>query len=174
MKNRLRVLRAERCWTQGDLAALVGSTRAAISAVENGRREPGLSMAYRIAEAFDDSIEAIFPKEPGPLESVPPSWVTTRFSRTVNRELRNNLETLRTERLWSQRDLAERLGLPVTKIALIEIGRLVPNVLLACDIAELLGKSVSDIFARRTKVSARSEPPEAAPANPMAAAHEVL
>jgi putative transcriptional regulator len=173
VKNRLRVLRAERYWTQADLAAFVGSTRNAIAAVENGRREPGLSLAYRIAEAFENSIEAIFPKGPGVLDSVPPSQVTT-CSLTANRELRCNLEALRAERLWSQTDMAERLGLSVAKIALIERGRLVPDVLLACDIAELLGKSVSDVFPRRTKVSVRSEPPEAPTGTPVAAAHEVL
>jgi len=170
MKNRLRVLRAERCWTQGDLAAFVGSTRNTISTVENGRRDPGLSLAYRIAEAFETSIEAIFPKEPGAPESVSLSRVAARSSRTANREFRNNLEALRTERLWSRSDLAERLGLSPTKIALIERGRLVPNVLLACDIAELLGKGVSDIFPHRTHSSSRSEPP----ASPVAAVHEGL
>lgn len=174
MKNRLRVLRAERCWTQANLAVFVGSTRNTISAVENGRREPGLSLAYRIAQAFESTIDGVFPNERVALEKLLPPRITKRPLTTANRELRNNLETLRSERLWSQRDLAERLGLSVATIALIERGRLVPNVLLACDIAELFGKSVSEVFPRGTKVWARNESPEAVPGTAIAAAHEVL
>ena len=60
MTNRLRVLRAERNWTQADLAARVGVSRQAILAVENGKYEPGLALAFRIARAFEKTIEDVF------------------------------------------------------------------------------------------------------------------
>jgi putative transcriptional regulator len=60
VKNRLRVLRAERDWTQADLAARVGVSRQAIFAVENGKYEPGLAFAFRIARAFEKTIEDVF------------------------------------------------------------------------------------------------------------------
>jgi len=58
--NRMRVLRAERDWTQADLAAKVGVSRQAIVAVENGKYEPGLGLAFRIARAFGRNIEEVF------------------------------------------------------------------------------------------------------------------
>jgi len=58
--NRMRVLRAERDWTQADLAAKVGVSRQAIIAVENGKYEPGLGLAFRIARAFGRNIEEVF------------------------------------------------------------------------------------------------------------------
>jgi putative transcriptional regulator len=60
MKNRMRVLRAEKDWTQAQLAALTGVSRQAIVAVENGKYEPGLSLAFRIARAFGKNIEEVF------------------------------------------------------------------------------------------------------------------
>ena len=60
MTNRMRVLRAERDWTQADLAAKVGVSRQAIVAVENGKYEPGLGLAFRIARAFGRKIEEVF------------------------------------------------------------------------------------------------------------------
>jgi putative transcriptional regulator len=56
----MRVLRAERDWTQADLAAKVGVSRQAIIAVENGKYEPGLGLAFRIARAFGRKIEEVF------------------------------------------------------------------------------------------------------------------
>jgi putative transcriptional regulator len=60
MKNRMRVLRAEKDWTQADLAAKVGVSRQAIIAVENGKYEPALPLAFRIARAFDKNVEEVF------------------------------------------------------------------------------------------------------------------
>ena len=60
MTNRLRVLRAERNWTQADLAAKVGVSRQAIHAVENGKYEPGLKLAFQIARAFGQTVETVF------------------------------------------------------------------------------------------------------------------
>jgi putative transcriptional regulator len=60
MKNRIRVLRAERDWTQAHLAQVVGVSRQAIIAVENGKYEPGLALALRIARAFGRTVEDVF------------------------------------------------------------------------------------------------------------------
>ena len=60
MKNRIRVLRAERDWTQADLADAVGVSRQAIIAIEKGKYEPGLGLAFRIARAFGKQVEEVF------------------------------------------------------------------------------------------------------------------
>jgi putative transcriptional regulator len=60
MKNRMRVLRAERDWTQADLAAKTGVSRQAIVAVENGKYDPALPLAFRIARAFEKTVEEVF------------------------------------------------------------------------------------------------------------------
>ena len=64
MKNRLKVLRAERDWSQQDLADRLGVSRQSVNAIETGRYDPSLPLAFRIAEIFDQAIEAIFLKEP--------------------------------------------------------------------------------------------------------------
>jgi putative transcriptional regulator len=58
--NRLRVLRAERDWSQQDLAERVGVSRQTINAVETERYEPSLSLAFKLAQVFDTTIEALF------------------------------------------------------------------------------------------------------------------
>ena len=60
MTNRLRVLRAERGWSQGDLAEALGVSRQSVNAIETGRYDPSLPLAFRIAELFGLAIEAIF------------------------------------------------------------------------------------------------------------------
>lgn len=60
MKNRLRVLRAERSWSQQELANRVGVSRQAINAVETGKFDPSLPLAFHLARVFDTTIEAIF------------------------------------------------------------------------------------------------------------------
>lgn len=60
MKNRLRVLRAERRWSQADLASHLGVSRQTINALETGRYDPGLPLAFRIARLFGRSIEGVF------------------------------------------------------------------------------------------------------------------
>jgi putative transcriptional regulator len=60
MINRLRVLRAERGWSQGDLAERLDVSRQSVNAIETGRYDPSLPLAFRIAELFELSIEAIF------------------------------------------------------------------------------------------------------------------
>ena len=61
MKSRLRVLRAERGWTQEQLSAAIGVSRQAINALETERHDPSLDLAYRISAAFDLPVEQVFP-----------------------------------------------------------------------------------------------------------------
>lgn len=63
MKNRIRVLRAEKGWSQAELADQVGVSRNSINAVENGKFDPSLPLAFRIADAFALKIEDVFLKE---------------------------------------------------------------------------------------------------------------
>ena len=60
MNNRLRVLRAERAWSQGDLAERLEVSRQSVNAIETGRYDPSLPLAFRIAELFELAIEDIF------------------------------------------------------------------------------------------------------------------
>jgi len=62
MKNRLKVLRAERDWTQGDLADALQISRQSVNAIETGRYDPSLPLAFRIADLFGLTIEEIFLK----------------------------------------------------------------------------------------------------------------
>jgi putative transcriptional regulator len=63
MRNRIRVLRAERGWSQAELAALAGVSRNSINSIENGRFDPSLSLAFAVADAFGCSIEEVFERE---------------------------------------------------------------------------------------------------------------
>ncbi|HEX8127324.1 MAG TPA: helix-turn-helix transcriptional regulator [Allosphingosinicella sp.] len=63
MKNRLKVLRAERDWSQGDLAERLEVSRQSVNAIETGRYDPSLPLAFRIAKLFDLPVEAIFEAE---------------------------------------------------------------------------------------------------------------
>lgn len=60
MNNRLRVLRAERQWSQQDLADRLGVSRQSVNAVETGKYDPSLPLAFRISDVFGLTIEAIF------------------------------------------------------------------------------------------------------------------
>jgi len=60
VNNRLKVLRAERSWSQQDLADRLGVSRQSVNAIETGRYDPSLPLAFRIAEVFALPIEAIF------------------------------------------------------------------------------------------------------------------
>jgi putative transcriptional regulator len=60
VRNRLKVLRAERDWTQGDLADALAISRQSINAIETGKYDPSLPLAFRIADLFELPIEAIF------------------------------------------------------------------------------------------------------------------
>jgi len=60
MNNRLRELREERGWSQGQLAELLGVSRQTVNALETGRYDPSLPLAFRIARLFGPAIEAVF------------------------------------------------------------------------------------------------------------------
>ncbi|MGA0600010.1 helix-turn-helix transcriptional regulator [Caulobacter sp. KR2-114] len=63
MRNRLKVLRAERNWSQQDLAERLGVSRQSVNAIETGKYDPSLPLAFRIARLFEAPIEAIFEAE---------------------------------------------------------------------------------------------------------------
>ena len=60
MKNRLKVLRAERDWSQQDLAERLQVSRQSVNAIETGKYDPSLPLAFRIAELFGLTIEEVF------------------------------------------------------------------------------------------------------------------
>ena len=64
MKNRLRVLRAERNWSQAELAHQLGVSRQTINAIETGKYDPSLPLAFKMAALFEMPIEEIFEPEP--------------------------------------------------------------------------------------------------------------
>ncbi len=63
MRNRLRELRAERDWTQSHLAKALGVSRQTVNAIETGKYDPSLPLAFRIASVFDQPIESIFSED---------------------------------------------------------------------------------------------------------------
>lgn len=63
MKNRLKVLRAERDWTQAQLASELGVSRQTVNAIEKGKFDPSLPLAFKVARLFGLSIEDIFQDE---------------------------------------------------------------------------------------------------------------
>jgi putative transcriptional regulator len=63
MKNRLKVLRAERDWSQADLADRLEVSRQSVNAIETGKYDPSLPLAFRIARVFAMPIEQIFSDE---------------------------------------------------------------------------------------------------------------
>jgi putative transcriptional regulator len=60
LKNRLKVLRAERDWSQADLALRLDVSRQSVNAIETGKYDPSLPLAFKIARLFGQPIEAIF------------------------------------------------------------------------------------------------------------------
>ncbi len=64
MRNRLKVLRAERDWSQADLAVRLDVSRQSVNAIETGKYDPSLPLAFKIARLFELPIEAIFKDEP--------------------------------------------------------------------------------------------------------------
>ena len=63
MNNRLKVLRAERNWSQQDLAEQLGVSRQSVNAIETGKYDPSLPLAFRIADLFEARIEEIFTRD---------------------------------------------------------------------------------------------------------------
>ena len=69
MKNRLHVLRAEREWSQAELAERLGVSRQTVNALETGKYDPSLPLAFKIAQLFQMQIEDIFIPDPTSAES---------------------------------------------------------------------------------------------------------
>ncbi len=65
MKNRLKVLRAERDWSQGDLAQRLEVSRQSVNAIETGKFDPSLPLAFKLARLFGMRIEEIFLEDSG-------------------------------------------------------------------------------------------------------------
>ena len=63
MENRLRVLRAERNWSQQDLAERIEVSRQSVNAIETGKYDPSLPLAFKIARIFGLTIEQIFSED---------------------------------------------------------------------------------------------------------------
>ena len=63
MKNRLKVLRAERDWSQADLAVKLEVSRQSVNAIETGKFDPSLPLAFKLARLFGTTIEEIFTDE---------------------------------------------------------------------------------------------------------------
>ena len=68
MKNSLRVLRAERNWSQAELADRLGVSRQTVNALETGKYDPSLPLAFKVARLFDRLIEDIFDPEEAEVE----------------------------------------------------------------------------------------------------------
>lgn len=73
MKNRLRVLRAERDWSQAELATRLGVSRQTVNAIETEKYDPSLPLAFKLAHLFEQPIEQIFHFEP---DGAPPIGAT--------------------------------------------------------------------------------------------------
>jgi len=65
VKNRLRILRAELAWSQAELAERLGVSRQTVNAIETGKYDPSLPLAFSLARTFKRQIEEIFEAEPG-------------------------------------------------------------------------------------------------------------
>jgi putative transcriptional regulator len=69
MRNRLKVLRAERNWSQADLAERLDVSRQSVNAIETGKYDPSLPLAFKIAAVFGLTIEQIFSEEQAPAQA---------------------------------------------------------------------------------------------------------
>lgn len=71
MNNRLRELRAERRWSQAQLADRLGVSRQTVNAIETGRYDPSLPLAFKLATVFNKTIESIFASDVDDVEDTP-------------------------------------------------------------------------------------------------------
>ncbi len=71
MNNRLRILRAERNWSQADLAQKLEVSRQSVNAIETGKYDPSLPLAFKLARLFSTTIEQIFTDEDSDSEAQP-------------------------------------------------------------------------------------------------------
>jgi len=120
-----------------------------ISLFEHWRRDPSLALAYRIADAFEKGIDEVFPHVPDilpPVELHEMAEDIDFVTDTANPLRQNLVHSLRTSKHWSQRQLAECVGVSLGTIHAIEKGVWKPSLALAYAIAQALGASVVGIF----------------------------
>ena len=74
MGNRVRELRTARSWSQAELGERLAVSRQAVNAIENGKHDPSLSLAFKIARLFGEAVDTLFDQEEQgrPMNSVPP------------------------------------------------------------------------------------------------------
>ena len=149
MQNMIRTFRLENGWTQQILANRVGISRLMISLFEHWRRDPSLALAYRLADALGKRIDEVFPHE---RQAQPPDEPKATASEPetsssgATRLAQNQVRASRGSKRWSQRELAERVGVAMGTINAIERGSWKPSLALAYAISEVLGESVMDLF----------------------------
>jgi len=149
MKNRIRFLRVEKGWTQQALATRVGITRMMISLFEHWRRDPSLVLAYRFADAFEKRIDEVFLHESeilAPEEPEATAFELELSSIEATHPRQNQIRALRIAKRWSQRELAERVGVSSCNINAVERSAWKPSLALAYAISQVLGASVLEIF----------------------------
>ena len=149
MQNMIRTFRLANGWTQQVLANRVGISRLMISLFEHWRRDPSLALAYRLADALGKRIDEVFPHErqallPDEPKTAAPEPETASSGAT--RLAQNQVRSSRVSKRWSQRELAERVGVAMGTINAIERGSWKPSLALAYAISEVLGESVMDLF----------------------------
>jgi len=147
MKNMIRTFRLDRGWTQQDLANRAGISRLMVNLFEHWRRDPSLSLAYRLADVFGKTIEAVFPHEALALPTNEPKRAEpeTETASSAFAE-QNRVRVSRVAKQWSQRELARRVGVATGTINAIERGLYKPSLALAYAISEELGESVLALF----------------------------
>jgi putative transcriptional regulator len=149
MQNMIRTFRLENGWTQQILANRVGISRLMISLFEHWRRDPSLALAYRLADALGKRIEEVFPHERQAVPPDEPKPTTSEPEISSSGAVRlpqNQVRASRVSNRWSQRELAERVGVAMGTINAIERGSWKPSLALAYAISEVLGESVIDLF----------------------------
>ena len=149
MQNMIRTFRLENGWTQQNLATRVGISRLMISLYEHWRRDPSLALAYRLADALGKRIDEVFPHERQALPPDEPNATASEpetASSGATRLAQNQVRASRVSKHWSQRELAERVGVAMGTINAIERGSWKPSLALAYAISEVLSENVMDLF----------------------------
>ena len=149
MQNMIRAFRLENGWTQQILANRVGISRLMISLFEHWRRDPSLALAYRLADALGKKIDEVFPHQRQAFAPDEPKATVSEPETSSSGPVRlaqNQVRASRVSKRWSQRELAERVGVAMGTINAIERGSWKPSLALAYAISEVLGKSVMDLF----------------------------
>ncbi len=149
MQNMIRTFRLENGWTQQILANRVGISRLMISLFEHWRRDPSLALAYRLADALGKRIDEVFPHQRQAFAPDEPKATASEPETSSSEAIRltqNQVRTSRVSKRWSQRELAERVGVAIGTINAIERGSWKPSLALAYAISQVLDRSVMDLF----------------------------